>query len=144
MRVLKRLPDKTFWFNLKIRPLCQTLPKDLDMSKNTNRILRPSSKDFKIWCIIDRNWLVQKSPGLNPGWFFWDIKLFSMKNLKMLSYNSLSNILLETCSKEMGPLFFSSCLLFFSKTGTPLTFFPPEEDFDFLNMTEKLFLVVSK
>ena len=37
VRVLKRLPDMPFCFNLKIRPLRHTLSKALDMSKNTDR-----------------------------------------------------------------------------------------------------------
>ena len=51
-----------------------------------------------------RNWqelvTVQESACLNPDWF-WDIKLGSVKSLNILSYNNLSNILLETDSKEM-------------------------------------------
>ena len=44
--------------------------------------------------------LVQESTGLNPDWFL-DIKLFWAKNLNMLSYNNLSNILLEIGSKVL-------------------------------------------
>ena len=44
---------------------------------------------------------MQELRGLNPDWF-WDIKLFSVKDLNILSYNNLSNILLKTGSKEMG------------------------------------------
>ena len=44
---------------------------------------------------------MQESPGLEPDWFC-DIKLLSMKNVNMLSYNNLSNILPETGSKEIG------------------------------------------
>ena len=44
---------------------------------------------------------MQESPDLNPDWF-WDTKLFLVKNLNVLSYNNLSNILPETGSKEMG------------------------------------------
>ena len=45
--------------------------------------------------------VVQNSSGLKPDWF-WDIKLFSVKNLNIVSYNNLSNILSEIYSKEMG------------------------------------------
>ena len=86
---------------MKIRPLCHTLSKAFDMSKNTDRTSRPSSKDLYIGCVVDRSWLVQESPGLNLDWFC-NIKLFSVKNLNMLSYNALSNILTETGSKEIG------------------------------------------
>ena len=55
---------------------------------------------------------MQESPGLNPDWF-WDIKLFSVKTLNIMSYNNLSNILFETGSKEMERYFFTSCLCFF-------------------------------
>ena len=44
--VLKRLPYITFRFNLKIWPLCHTLSKALDMSKNAERASWPSSKDL--------------------------------------------------------------------------------------------------
>ena len=71
------------------------------MSKKTDRTSWPSSKDLYIWCVIDRSWLVQEPPGLKPDWFC-DIKLFSVKNLNMLSYNNLSNILPKTGSKEIG------------------------------------------
>ena len=42
-----------------------------------------------------RNWqLVQKSSGFNPEWFC-DTKLLLVKNLSILSYNNVSNILPE-------------------------------------------------
>ena len=44
---------------------------------------------------------MQESPGLKPDWF-GDIKLFLVKNLNMLLFNNLSNILPETGSKEIG------------------------------------------
>ena len=44
---------------------------------------------------------MQESPGLKPDWFY-DIKLFLVKNLNVLSHNNLSNILPETDSKEIG------------------------------------------
>ena len=37
----KRLPDISFCFSLKIRPLCHTLSKALDMSRNTLRTSKP-------------------------------------------------------------------------------------------------------
>ena len=46
VRVLKKLPDIPFCFNLKIRPLRHTLSKALDMSKNTDQTSIPSSKDL--------------------------------------------------------------------------------------------------
>ena len=42
--------------------------------------------------MIERSWLIQESSGLKPDWFL-DIKLFSMKNSNILSYNNLSKIL---------------------------------------------------
>ena len=101
VRVLKRLPDTLFCFNLKIRLICHTLSEAFDISKNIDRTSWLSSKDSYIWCVIDRSWLVQESPGLKPDWFY-GIRLFSVKNLNILSYNNLSNILLDTGSKEMG------------------------------------------
>ena len=46
LRVLKRLPDIPFYFNLKIRHLCHSLSKVLDMSKNTDRTSWLLSKDL--------------------------------------------------------------------------------------------------
>ena len=46
VRVRKGLPDKPFTFNLKIRPFSHTLPKTLDMSKNTDGTSWPSFKDL--------------------------------------------------------------------------------------------------
>ena len=46
VRVLKRLPEMLFSFNLKIRSLCHTLSQSLDISKNTDQTSWPSSKDL--------------------------------------------------------------------------------------------------
>ena len=62
-------------------------------------------------CVSDRSWLVEESPCLNPIQF-WDIKSFSVKNLKILSCNNLSNILLETGCKEMKQQFFTFFAVF--------------------------------
>ena len=96
-RVLKRLPDTPFWFNLKIRSLSRVL----HMSKNADRTSWPSLKNLWIWCVIDWSWVVQDSPGLEPDWIS-NIKLFSVKNLNILSHNNLWSVLPETGSKEMG------------------------------------------
>ena len=45
--------------------------------------------------------VTKESSRLKPDWFC-DIKLFLVKNLNMLSYNNLSNILPETGSKGIG------------------------------------------
>ena len=37
--------------------------------------------------MIDRSWLVQELRGLKPRWFY-DIKLFSVKDLNILLHNS--------------------------------------------------------
>ena len=42
----KRLPDMPFFFSLKIRPLCHTSSKALDVSSNTLRTSKPSSNDW--------------------------------------------------------------------------------------------------
>ena len=42
----KSLPDMPFSFSLKIRPLCHTLSKALDISRNALRISKPSSNDW--------------------------------------------------------------------------------------------------
>ena len=114
VRVLKRLSDMPFCFNLKIKPLCHTLSKAFDMSKYTNQTSWSYSKDYYIWCIIDRSCYVKESPGLKPNWL-GDIKLYSVKNWNMLSYNNISNILSEIGSKEIGWHFYGFWLwlLFF-------------------------------
>ena len=43
--IFKLLSDIPFYFNLNIRPLCQTLSNALDISKNTALTSRLSSKD---------------------------------------------------------------------------------------------------
>ena len=101
LRVLKRLPDIPFCFHLEVRPLYHTLSKAFGMSRNKVKTWWLSWKDLCIWCVINRSWLVPESPGLKPDWFC-DIQIFSVKNLNMLSYNILSNILPETGSKEIG------------------------------------------
>ena len=42
----KRLPDIPLCFSLKIRPLCYTLSKALDISRNTLGTSKPSSNDW--------------------------------------------------------------------------------------------------
>ena len=51
--------------------------------------------------MIERSWLIQESPGLKPDWFL-DIKLFSMKNSSILSYNNLTKILPAIGSNDIG------------------------------------------
>ena len=58
-----------FSFNLKISTSCETLSKNLDMSKKTLLISNPLSKDVKISWVIDNSWLTQESPAWKPDWF---------------------------------------------------------------------------
>ena len=46
VRVLQRLPDVPFCFNFKIRPLCHTLSKALDIFNNIDRTSLTLSKDL--------------------------------------------------------------------------------------------------
>ena len=143
VKVLKRLPDIQFCFNLKIIPLCHTLSKAFDVSKNTDRTSWRSSKDLYIWCVIDWSWLVQESPSLKPD-RFCDIKLFSVKNLNMLSYNNLANILPETGSKEIGDNSLNLAYCFFYRQELRWLFSILRGTSHFLNITGKLCLVVCK
>ena len=65
---------------------------------------------------------MQESPGLKPDWYL-DIKLFSMKNSNILSYNNLSQILPAIGSNNIGQLLFNICLPPFLWTGTTFAFF---------------------
>ena len=62
----------------------------------------------------------------------------------MLSYSKLSNILLETSSKEMGRQFFTSCLLFSGRQEPHWLFSTLRGTSHFVNTTDRLFLVVCK
>ena len=76
------------------------------------------------------------SPGLKPDWFS-DIKLFSVKKLNILWYNSLSNVLPETSIKETERYFFSARLLHFWRQEPRWFFFILRETSPFLNMNKK-------
>ena len=86
--IFKIWSDIPFCFHLNKRPLCQTL-------SNTALTSRLLSKDWYASWVVERSWLIQKSTGLKPDWLS-DIKLFSMKDLNILSYNNLSKILPKT------------------------------------------------
>ena len=51
--------------------------------------------------MIDGKWLSHELLGLKGDWLF-DIKLFSVENVNIFLCNSLSNVLPETGSKEIG------------------------------------------
>ena len=101
-----------FYFNCYIRPSCNTLSKALDMYRNTSK---PLSKELKISWVIDRGWLTQESPGLNPD-CFGKIRLLSKKNFSMLSSMIHSKTLLQIGRRETGRYFW--CVLpFFKSSG---------------------------
>ena len=91
---LKRLRDMSFCFILKIIPLCHTLPKALDMSRNTPQISKLSSNDWHILSVIEESWLTQESPGLKPVWC-QEIRSFSIKNLNISLNINCSSVLLH-------------------------------------------------
>ena len=63
-------PVIPFWHSLKTRPLCHTLSKAFEISRNIPLTSSPLSNAFKIsWLIERRSWLMQESPDLNPHWF---------------------------------------------------------------------------
>ena len=72
------LPDMPFFWSLNIRLSCHTLSNAFDVSKNTRRTSKPSSKDLYISWVIERSWLMQESPPLNPDWCD-DIILLSIR-----------------------------------------------------------------
>ena len=87
-KTIKRHGSLSFlpsWFNLYIRPLCHTSSKAFDMSRNTRLTSMTLSKEVKISWMIDRSWLLQGSPGLNPD-YFGEIRLLCNKYFNMLSY----------------------------------------------------------
>ena len=51
----KRLRDMSFCFILKIILLCHTLPKALDMSRNTPQTSKRSSNDWHILSVIEKS-----------------------------------------------------------------------------------------
>ena len=51
--------------------------------------------------VIDNNWFIVESPGLNPDWFL-DRRLFVWKKLYIESNINFSKIYPQTGSREMG------------------------------------------
>ena len=93
------LPEMPFFWSLTIRPSCHTLSNALDISKNTLRTSKPSSKDLYISCVIERSWLMQESPPLKPDWCD-DIKLLSIRYGYTSLYIKRSNILPQIGSSK--------------------------------------------
>ena len=100
-KICNRSPEILFCFNLKISPSCQTLSKALDISKKTPLTSNPSSNDFQISWVIDKNWLIHESAGLTFDWF-GEIGLLEVKNLKISLKISLSKILPQMGRRETG------------------------------------------
>ena len=78
-KMLMIYPLKPVWHKLKSSPLCQTVSKALEMSKNIPQTLIPLSKTSKISKLIERSWLMQVLTGLNPD-CFGKRSLFSKKS----------------------------------------------------------------
>ena len=74
-------PQIPFWRSLKISPSCHTLSKALEISRNIPRTSSPILKALKISWLIERSWLMQEFPGLNPKWF-GKSRLFLEKKIK--------------------------------------------------------------
>ena len=55
--------------------------ESLDISTKTPLTFNPSSNDVYILCVIDNNWLIHESPGLNPDWLD-EIRLLQEKKIK--------------------------------------------------------------
>ena len=53
-----------------IRPLCQTLSKDLNKSRKKLRTSKEglALKAVKMLCVIAISWCIQESPGLKRDW----------------------------------------------------------------------------
>ena len=96
-----RFPDITLRLNVRISPLCQTLSKPFDMSKNTPLTSWLLSENWYILWVIERSWFMQMSLVRKPDWLD-DNKSFSFKTLYSLLNKSLSKILLQIGSKETG------------------------------------------
>ena len=92
-----------------MNPLCQTLSKSLEMSRNTLLISRFSSRKSKTSCVIEISWLMQEFQRLKPD-RFCEIKLLSVRQIGVLLYIILSNILLQIGNKGTGRYFLTHCL----------------------------------
>ena len=82
VRVLKRLPNITFCFYKKIRPLSYALSKSYVQDHGSNFLT--VIKYFQIWFANDGSCFMQEFLSWKPNWFC-DTKLFSMKTLNILS-----------------------------------------------------------
>ena len=63
-KMLMMSPLISFWRS-KVRPWCHTFSKAFEIS----RVSSPLSNAFKILWLIERSWLMQESPDLDPYWF---------------------------------------------------------------------------
>ena len=97
----KNLPDMPFCFNLKIIPSCHALLNAFDISRKTLLTSNPSSDNLYISCVIDKNWLTQKSPGLKP-YSFCKIRPFLIRNRNISLNIKRSRILPQIGSNETG------------------------------------------
>ena len=68
-KMLMISPLIPFWRSLKRRPSCHTLSKAFEISRNISQTSYPLSNSFKISWLIERSWMMQESPDLNPDWF---------------------------------------------------------------------------
>lgn len=66
---IDRLPDITFCFNLKRRPLCLNLSKGLKYIWEYPDYLKILSKNLPISWVMDISWLVYESNSLKLNWF---------------------------------------------------------------------------
>ena len=98
-----------FCFNLKITPLCQTLSNAFEISRKTPLISNPSLKDLYTLWVIDKSWLIHKTPSFRPDWFE-EIILFYVRNLNILLNMSLSSVFPQIGSNETGRYFSKNCL----------------------------------
>ena len=64
---------------------------NLDISKKIALTSRLSSQYRSVSLVLERSRLTHESPGLKPDWFY-DIKLFSVKDSNILSYSNLSRV----------------------------------------------------
>ena len=88
-----RFPETPFKDSLRINPSCHTLSKAFGITKETPFTSNPSLNGLCISWVIASNWLMQESPGLNPGWL-GETNLLSVKKGEQFIINETRKILL--------------------------------------------------
>ena len=106
---------------LNISPLCQTLSKALDISRNTPQVSRVGSALCNL-CTNNKSWFTHKSLDWKPHWWNDNSLLSSGYLYKELKIN-LSNIFPQTGNNDTGQYLLIACLSAFLWIGHIIDFF---------------------